>query len=106
MLMTFSVVVEGGFVEERRADGVGCVDNAAARRVTEGVTDRGNVVTAPLAGAEGFASPARDVVSEDGELGGEVMINADDLFTQVRRGVVAADKFGGARQGRGEDARL
>ena len=88
-----SVVIESHLVEQGRADRIGRVDNAATRWITEGVADSWKVVAAPLAGGEVLCNLFRDVVSEDGELRSEVVIDANDFFPKIRRGVGAADEI-------------
>ena len=88
------VVVEGHFVDERWADRIGGMDDGAIRRIAEVVADRRNVVSAPLAGCETLGDLFGDVVSEDGELAVEVMVDADDFFPQIRDSVGAALELG------------
>ena len=59
------------------------MDDGAIGRVAEIVADRGNVVSAPLAGCESLGDLFGDVMAEDGELAGEIMVDADDLFPQI-----------------------
>jgi hypothetical protein len=56
------------------------VDNAATRWIAEGIADSWNVIAAPLAGGEILSHLFSNVMPEDGELGGEIVINANDFF--------------------------
>ena len=89
-----AVVVERRLVEQRRANRVSSMDHAAVRRVAERVADRRNVCAAPLADSKALRNLLRDEVSEDRELAVEVVVDANDLFPQIRGRVVAADKRG------------
>ena len=80
------------------------MDNAATRRIAEGVPNGRNVIAAPLAGTEALRDLLGDIVTKDRELGAEIMIDANNFFLQVRGRVVAADEL--VTAGRcGENAR-
>ena len=86
------------------------MDNAATRWIAEGIADSWNIISAPLAGGETLCHLFSNVVSEDGELGAEVMVNANDFFPKIGRSISAANEraYGVSNVGGrcGEDACL
>ena len=88
-----AVVVEGGFVDQSRANCVSRVDNRAVGRITEGIADCGNVGAAPLADRVTLRDLLGNVMSEDGEFVSEVVVDANDFFPQVRRSTRAAEEL-------------
>src|SRR6185437_1423444 len=88
-----AVVVECNLVQEMRINHVRRVNDRAVRRVTEGIADGGNVVAAPLCGAESLGNLLSHKVAEYLEFIAEIVINTGDLFPYVRRNVVASDEL-------------
>ena len=60
-----AVVIEGRFVEQRRANHVSRVHDRAVGGVTENVGNRRNVVTAPLRGSIGLRDLLRNPVTKN-----------------------------------------
>src|SRR6185312_273817 len=85
-----AIVVESGFVQQRRAHHVGGVHNRAVRRITENIANRWDVIAAPLSGSIGLRSLLGDPVSENRELIVEGMVNTSNFFPDGRRRIVAA----------------
>src|ERR1700722_2030281 len=81
-----AVVVERDFIHEVRADRIRGVYDRAIRRVAERVANSRNVRAAPLANREALRNLLGDKVTEDRELAGEVVIDANDFFAEVCRG--------------------
>src|SRR5258707_264204 len=88
-----AVVVERDLVEKSWADAIRRVDDSAVGRIAEGVADGRNVSTAPLADRGALRDLLSDEVAESGAAAGEVVIDADDLFLQVRGSANAAEKL-------------
>src|SRR5579863_6434635 len=87
-----AVVVKRRFVEERRADHISGVNDGAIGGIAESVADSRDIVAAPLRSAVALADLLRNPVPEDRELAIDGMVNAHDLFFQVRWDIVAADE--------------
>ena len=68
------------------------MNDTAKRWIAKSVADGWDVVTTPLARSEGLTDLFSDEVSEHRKLVGEIVIDSDDLFLQIRRRVVAADE--------------
>src|SRR4029077_10986967 len=85
---------KGSLVNQRRTDRIGSVDNGAIRRVAESVADGRNVGAAPLTDPEALRDLFGDVMAKHRKLAAEVVIDADNLFLQIRGRFVAADKRG------------
>ena len=69
------------------------MDDAAVGRIAEGIADRWHVGSAPLADCIALRHLLSDEVGEHGELARKVVIDADNLFLQVRGGVNASEKL-------------
>src|SRR6185437_3607382 len=80
------------FVENCRANGGSRVDHIAIGWIVEGVSNRRQVVTAPLRRVVALRNLLGDEVPKNGEFLGEVMIDANDLLLQVGRAVGTSDE--------------
>ena len=76
---------------------MGGMHDRAIRGVAERVADRRNICSTPLAYTEPLGNLLRDEVSEDREFAGEIVIDADNFFGQVRRRVVSSDEYWACR---------
>src|SRR5215470_14477473 len=59
------VIVERDFIQQIRADNVGCMNNITGGRIVKGVPDTRRVISAPHGLSEGLDRLIRDEVSED-----------------------------------------
>src|SRR6202158_3583104 len=69
---------------------MGSVNHVTIGWIVERVSNRRQVITAPLRGAVALGDLLGDEVTEDGEFVVESVIDADDLLLQFRRGGGAA----------------
>ena len=68
------------------------MDYAAIRRIAEGIANSRDVGATPLADSETLRNLFVNKMSKDRELAREVVVDANDLFPEVRRGIVTADE--------------
>ena len=88
------VVVEGGLVDQRRADNIRGVDDAGVGRIAEGVGNGWYVVAAPHGGAIVLGDLLGNEVTIDRELVIHVFVDADDFFPHVGGHVITALELG------------
>src|SRR5207249_3816711 len=80
-----AVIVEGHLVDQRWVDGVCRVDHAAIGGISKRVSNCRKVIPAPLGGSVALRDLFRNEVTEHREPAGEVVIDAHNLFLQIRR---------------------
>ena len=75
-----AVIVEGDFVDKRRANGMCRVNDVAVGWIVEGIPNRRHIIAAPLRRVVTLGDLLSDEVTEHGEFVGEVVIDADHFF--------------------------
>ena len=86
------------------------MDDSAVRRIAECIPHCGNVIAAPLASRKTLRDLLGNEVAEHREFAGEVVIDADHFFLEIRRSIRTApeltDAIGNSSCRPREDARI